>query len=238
MPLEALSLDHSAVRGLMDLWSRIHWSSGDGMMPGDQLLTIYRLAANWPVDGDIVELGSWVGLTTSYLATACRVRGQGRVYAVDTFEGTKEGGGRYKSVARFGGGTFGAFRTQIGRAGVDAFVTPLVGYTDQVVDDYPGEPIRVLLIDADHSFEGVQRDFDCWLPWVAPGGLIIFHDYLMKGVARFVDGVIRDDPRVDAAPGHVCSNIVAVSKKALPASDAPQIDLEPDRSCEASLATA
>ena len=47
---------------------------------------------------------------------------------------------------------------------------------------------RFLLIDADHSYEGVRRDFEAWSPLVAPGGLIVFHDYLMSeaGVARFV----------------------------------------------------
>ena len=86
MPLDALHLEHDAVAGLMRLWSRIHWSSGDGMMPPDQLLAIYRLAVEWPAEGDIVELGAWTGLTTSYLATACRVRKSGRVFAVDTFD--------------------------------------------------------------------------------------------------------------------------------------------------------
>jgi len=213
MPLDALWLDHAAAAGLMELWSRIHWSSGDGMMPGEQLLAVYRLAAGWPGKGDVVELGSWVGLTTSYLAQACRVHGCGRVYAVDTFEGTKEGGTHYASVVRHGGGTIDAFHEQIDRAGVESLVTPLVGYTHEVVDDYPGGPIRFLLIDADHSFDGVRRDYECWLPLVAPGGLIVFHDYLMTDVARFVDEFVAIDDRVDFSPGHVVTNMVAVTKR-------------------------
>lgn len=213
MPIDALGLGHDAVRGLMALWSRIHWSSGDGMMPPEQLLTVYRLAATWPIDGDTVELGSWVGLTTSYLATACRVRGSGQVYAVDTFAGTKEGGSRYRSVERLGGGTFDAFRDRIARAAVEDLVTPLIGFTHEVVDDYRGAPIRFLLIDADHSFEGVRGDYERWLPLVAPGGLIVFHDYLMSDVARFVDEFVAEDDRVVRSPGHVVTNMVAVTKR-------------------------
>ena len=85
LPLDALSLDHDYVRALTTLWSRIHWSSGDGMMPPEELLAIYRFAATWPVRGTTVELGAWVGLTTSYLAAASKARRDGMVYAVDTF---------------------------------------------------------------------------------------------------------------------------------------------------------
>ncbi|MBZ0172494.1 MAG: class I SAM-dependent methyltransferase, partial [Phycisphaerales bacterium] len=81
LPLDALSLPGPATSGLMKLWSRLHWMGEDGMMPPDQLLAIYRLTYTWPGDGDVVELGSWTGLTTCYLATACASRGRGHVYA-------------------------------------------------------------------------------------------------------------------------------------------------------------
>ena len=213
LPLDALSLEHDAVRELMRLWARIHWAAGDGMMPPEQLLAVYRLAATWPVEGATVELGAWVGLTTSYLAAACRSRGGGRVYAVDTFEGTKEGGEQYRSVARFGGSTMAAFRSQIHRAGVADLVEPLVGYTQHVAGRYGGAPIRLLLIDADHSYEGVRRDFERWSPLVAPGGLIVFHDYLMPDVARFVDQDVQANETVEPAPGLVESNVFAVTKR-------------------------
>ena len=225
LPFDALSLEHEAVRELMRLWARIHWDAGDGMMPPEQLLAIYRLAATWPVDGATVELGSWVGLTTSYLAAACRARGGGRVYAVDTFEGTKEGGEQYRSVARFGGSTLDAFREQIHRAGAADLVEPLVGYTQHVAGRYAGPPIRFLLIDADHSYEGVRSDFDRWLPLVAPGGLVVFHDYQMADVARFVDQDVLADDAVDPAPGLVVSNVFAVRKK-------PKLSVTPVRSAD------
>lgn len=212
MPIDALDLGFAEAAGLMRLWQRMHWSSGDGMMPPQQLLAVYQLAATWQAEGDVVELGSWVGLTTSYLATACRVRGSGRVWAVDTFQGTKEGDTSYQSVERFGGGTLGAFRNQIELAGVSELVEPLVGFTSDQSKVYPGAPIRVLLIDADHSYDGVRRDFEHWSPLVAPGGLIIFHDYEMPEVARFVDELLRARLGVVAAPGLVIPNVMAVTK--------------------------
>ena len=212
MPLDALRLDHDAVAALMRLWSRIHWSSGDGMMPPNQLLAIYRLAVEWPVEGDIVELGAWTGLTTSYLATACRVRNSGRVFAVDTFEGTKEDGSRYPSIAKMGGSTLEAFHQRTRRAGVADIAWPLIGLTTEVVDRYPGRPIRFLLIDADHSYDGVRADFESWSPKVAPGGLIVFHDYQMPDVARFVNSRVIGRPGFDPHPGVVVPNVIAFTK--------------------------
>ena len=219
LPIDCLALPHRQVRALMRLWRRIHLSSADGMMPGDQLLAIYDLVSRWPGRGDTVELGSWVGLTTCYLATATQVHGTGRVYAVDTFEGTKEGGDRYAAVEKYGGSTLRAFREQIDQAGVADVVEPLVGMTQDVARRYPGEPIRVLLIDADHSFDGVKRDFRRWSPLVEPGGLIIFHDYQMPDVARFVDEEVGCLAGFRVAPGPVVPNVISVTKAAFVASE-------------------
>lgn len=215
IPVEALELDHSSAAGLMRLWSRIHWSSGDGMMPPEQLLAVYRLTAECPVRGDVVELGAWVGLTTSYLAAACIARSDGRVYAVDTFEGMKEGSGRYSSIRRYGGNTLGAFTEQIRRAGVEDVVEPLVGYTQDMARVYPGGPIRLLLIDADHSYEGVRRDFEVWSPHVRPGGIVVFHDYHMLGVSRFVDQEVLTSGAWESKPGLIAPNTMAVTRRAM-----------------------
>jgi len=187
------------------------------MMPPEQLLEMYRLAIDWPVEGDIVELGSWVGLTTSYLATACRVRGRGRVFAVDTFEGTMEGNTHYASITNFDGSTLGAFKSRIQQAGVDDLVDPMIGLTTEMASQYRGDPIRLLLIDADHSYEGVRDDFRLWSPLVAPGGLIVFHDYLAfpEAVGRFVDEQVSREATIDMTPGHVVGNVMAVTARSL-----------------------
>lgn len=39
-----------------------------------------------------------------------------------------------------------------------------------------GRPIDLLLIDGDHSYEGVKTDFYLYSPLVRPGGVIGFHD--------------------------------------------------------------
>lgn len=54
-----------------------------------------------------------------------------------------------------------------------------------------GEPLDCLLIDGDHRFEGVRRDFLMYGPLVRPGGMIAIHDIVpgpedrVGGVAKF-----------------------------------------------------
>ena len=39
-----------------------------------------------------------------------------------------------------------------------------------------GEPLDLLLIDGDHSYEGAKQDFEMYSPLVRPGGVLAFHD--------------------------------------------------------------
>jgi predicted O-methyltransferase YrrM len=53
-----------------------------------------------------------------------------------------------------------------------------------------GRSLDFLLIDGDHSYEGVKLDFEMYAPLVAPGGLIAFHDIVPRrpepfGVPQF-----------------------------------------------------
>jgi len=57
----------------------------------------------------------------------------------------------------------------------------------------------VLIIDGDHSYNGVKADFTLYLPFVSTGGYIIFDDYSAPdwpGVQKFVDESVHDHPDV------------------------------------------
>jgi predicted O-methyltransferase YrrM len=38
------------------------------------------------------------------------------------------------------------------------------------------EPFDLIFVDGDHSYEGVRRDVDDWLPLLDDGGLLVLHD--------------------------------------------------------------
>jgi predicted O-methyltransferase YrrM len=49
---------------------------------------------------------------------------------------------------------------------------------DAVVERLGGHPINFLMIDGDHRYDGVRRDFELYSPLVASDGVIAFHDIL------------------------------------------------------------
>jgi cephalosporin hydroxylase len=74
---------------------------------------------------------------------------------------------------------------------------------------------NLLVIDGDHSYEGVKFDFETYFPLLEPGGYVIFDDYNAKewpGVTRFIDDDLRYTPEVEYL-GTV-SRTVVVRKKA------------------------
>lgn len=47
--------------------------------------------------------------------------------------------------------------------------------------NYIGPQLDLLIVDADHTDEGVSRDILAWVGHVKEGGLIFFHDYDARG---------------------------------------------------------
>lgn len=82
-------------------------------------------------------------------------------------------------------------------------VTILAGFsTDDAVRERAREagPYDAILIDGDHSYDGVRADFERYAEMLAPGGVLIVDDYGSKDwpeVTRFVDEVVAGDERFE-----------------------------------------
>jgi predicted O-methyltransferase YrrM len=57
----------------------------------------------------------------------------------------------------------------------------------QLLDVLDGEPIDMLLIDGDHTYEGVKADFEMYGPLVRDGGIIGLHDICHHPQFPFVE---------------------------------------------------
>jgi cephalosporin hydroxylase len=59
---------------------------------------------------------------------------------------------------------------------------PLDSHDPATVEDVRrelgGEPVDLLFVDGDHTYEGVKRDFELYSPLVRSGGVVAFHDIL------------------------------------------------------------
>jgi predicted O-methyltransferase YrrM len=56
----------------------------------------------------------------------------------------------------------------------------------------PPDPLELLFIDGDHSYEGAKADFERWQAFVRPGGHVLFHDAVdTGGYGNVYPGVTR-----------------------------------------------
>lgn len=147
---------------------------------------LYRLARDGEGEGAIVEIGSWMGKSTAWLAAGSMARAREPVHAIDTFAGSPEH--QETAVLREEGTTYHRFTDNLEKAGVFDHVEPLVATSLEAAADWDGRPVRLLFIDGDHSYEAAKADLDAWLPYVAPGGYVVFDDVIdsFPGVQRVV----------------------------------------------------
>ena len=166
-------------------------------------VALMSLAASTFGAAAIVEVGSFKGRSTSFLAAGCHFAGRGHVYAVDHFKGSPEHqkGAHEETPEIVGAGTtLPEFKKNIAGFGLESRVTELVGSSEEIAKSW-SRPIRLLFIDGDHSYAGTSDDFDAWFPFVEAGGTICMHDYqnqwYLDGVTKFVDETMMTSPRLE-----------------------------------------
>ena len=140
-----------------------------GWLSRDAALLLYRLASGVS-DGCIVEVGSFRGRSTVVLARGAQHGHGARVYAVEPHEpfvGPRGG--------EFGPEDRAAFFRNMVRTGAYRTVR-LLNTSSEIVAPGWTEPVALLWLDGDHSYEGVRRDFDAWAPHLRPGCDLVLDD--------------------------------------------------------------
>lgn len=139
-----------------------------------RLYELARFTAAMP--GTIVELGSFEGNSTVYLAMA-----DGTVHAVDPH--TRES---MVQTATADEDTSERFQTNLRRFGVrDRVVYHRLTSTDAAAK-WNGRPVRFLFIDALHTYDAVVADYEAWRPHLAPRHVVLFDDFLWREVEQAV----------------------------------------------------
>jgi hypothetical protein len=121
----------------------------------------------------LVELGTHTG--NSYFSFCQAVCDKGlltRCYAVDTWRGDNQAGfyGEqvYEMVNRHNKSQYKKFST-------------LYRMTfDEALGQFKDRSVDLLHIDGLHTYEAVRHDFETWLPKLAPGALVLFHDIKIR----------------------------------------------------------
>jgi predicted O-methyltransferase YrrM len=89
-------------------------------------------------------------------------------------------------------------RSALARYGLEERVRLHVGDSRTVA--LPPDPLDLLFVDGDHSYEGARADFLRWSPLVRAGGQLLFHDGVdTGGYGNTYPGVTRAVAEVEAA---------------------------------------
>lgn len=114
--------------------------------------------------GDYLNLGHGRGGSAMCLAAGLKDRNKvGMVHSVDTFS-TNSG---YKKHAA---------EDALAKTELTGFVKLYRGLTKTFVPTFTEMNLTFLFIDADHSYNGVNEDFQAFSPSVMVGGAVGFHD--------------------------------------------------------------
>lgn len=125
------------------------------------------------VEGDLLEVGSYKGLSASALGQA------GRLVCVDTFSGGED----LPETS-----TLETFREAMRTMKLEPEV--LVGRSQDVLPKLvaSGRKFRLILLDGSHAYESVATDLlNAW-QLVSPGGAVVCDDYIgFEGVVKAVN---------------------------------------------------
>lgn len=168
-----------------------------GFFPEEEAMALYRVARRAVHRGPIVEIGTYLGRSTLFLAAAVVAEGRGALYTVDHHRGSEEmqpgwpdhdpsifepASQKMDSLDRF--------RQSLKAAAAEDLVTAIVGDSSRVAGAW-SSPVGLLLVDGGHAENVCWADYRAWSPRVAPGGVLVFHD-------------VFPDPRDGGRPPYDC----------------------------------
>jgi predicted O-methyltransferase YrrM len=162
----------------------------EGLISEEVGLTLARLASEVHLQRCIVEIGSYRGKSTAYLAAGALAGLEAPVFAVDPWDLPGNVTGRFGFAAE---DTRRAFRRQLEEVGVEHHVTAFRGFSRDLAKHWQ-RPIGLLYIDGSHTEKDVRNDWLQWKRWLAPNAVVAFDDYRTPrnpGVAVVVDELRR-----------------------------------------------
>lgn len=177
----------------------------DGWLSSKEAGALYDLAHDSL--GPVVEIGSYMGRSTTALALGAMAGSQHQVIAIDPFVGVPPDSRKTDLGISSGWGacTPELLRANLDKAGINGQVKIVPKASHEATEEVPS--CGVLFVDGAHDYDSVCRDLDLYLPKVLPGGSVMIHDVVPidPGVVRAVDERLMASPdwevrcRVDSA---------------------------------------
>lgn len=143
-----------------------------------ELRQLYRLAVSCPAGATAVELGSYLGASTVFLAAGLK-RINGRLICVDTWNNETMPEGERD--------TYDEFQQNVRR--FRDHIVPIRKRSSEVSFADVGDSVEFVFIDGDHSYSALRCDFECVEPMLTARAIVGFHDSTydeFPGVSRFI----------------------------------------------------
>ena len=155
--------------------------STKGFLDEEEGRCLYEFALEAGRMGPCLEIGSYCGKSTLYLAAACR-KNNGILFSIDHHRGSEEQqpGEEYFDPDLFNPqtgsvDTFREFRATIESGGLEDTVVPIVSRSGVAARMW-ATPLSLVFIDGGHSLEAACTDYDVWHGHILPGGFLLIHD--------------------------------------------------------------
>lgn len=152
-----------------------------GFLAEDEGQALFQAARDTAHLGASLEVGSYCGKSTVYLATAAKIKNN-IVYAIDHHRGSEEHqlGEEYHDSELFDPqaqlmDTFKAFRKTMRDAQLEDTVVPIVA-SSQLASRNWSTPLGMVFIDGGHSMDAAMTDYRAWAGHIAVGGILAIHD--------------------------------------------------------------
>lgn len=164
----------------MDPWLRNAARRAIGFMPDNEGIALYEAALDAAERGPLLEIGSYCGKSTLYLAGAARER-DAIVFSIDHHRGSEEHqqGEEYHDPALTDAegrvDTLATFRRTIEQAAVSDVVVAIVA-SSAVAAKAWATSLGLVFIDGGHSSAAARLDYESWTPHLTVGGLLAIHD--------------------------------------------------------------
>jgi predicted O-methyltransferase YrrM len=143
-------------------------------------LSLFGCAAALPAGFVALEIGSYLGASTAFLAYAALTK-NGMVHAVDTWGNDAMGHEGERDTWREFHANTQSFA---------AYITTHRGRSVDVAERVGRIPCDLLFIDGDHTRDAVIADLRKWLPSLKPGGVLAMHDFDHPDVKAAFDLVV------------------------------------------------
>ena len=156
-------------------------STTKGFLSNDEGEVLYKVAEMASNLGSILEIGSYCGKSTIYLALGCRKNNK-IVFTIDHHKGSEEHqiGESFHDpdLVNTQTGTidsFSEFRKNISDPGVEDNIVPIVAKSSVVATAWQ-TPLAMIFIDGGHSLQAAMDDYRNWSQFLLRDGFLAIHD--------------------------------------------------------------